>query len=462
MATKETKSAADTEEEASKYTLPGILKTEFTPQEVSNMTHLFEELDEDGSGAIDVVELGVLFDKLEEEVTQERLREIIAEVDDDDSGELEFPEFMMLMAKFKKGDSKFAKAASLLDDLNSTPAAELERQCRKRGLKISYRFVETHAATSMAMQQEVYNCTVQGEWVERIKGKMVKTNEPRTFQGIAPTTRDAKMAAAQAAMSKLKEAIPGVAFEAGVIPPAWRSWYETNLDTGVDPNELLQTFVVKGFIPAKNLELMQFTSVHVSMQRLIKAEPRARLSENGRYIPPEWLDWAEQQLDKGIHGTTILSILVKLGFRPERNPHLLQLLRASRGGATVDSNRPRVLDFWEALDTVNVEEVGRYLKGGQNPNERRNARIFGFKDTDRRLPGRTPLELVAVQGKSVALAVMLVSAGAVASVVREVFIVQVGWYSLVVLVGGTRWWYSWCNVQYRQHYEHTCSDHFDC
>ena len=43
-------------------------------------------------------------------------------------------------------------------------------------------------------------------------------------------------------------------------------------------------------------------------------------------------------------------------------------------------------------------------------------RIFGFKDTDRRLPGRTPLELVALQGKSVALAVMLVSAGAVASV----------------------------------------------
>jgi hypothetical protein len=26
----------------------------------------------------------------------------------------------------------------------------------------------------------------------------------------------------------------------------------------------------------------------------------------------------------------------------------------------------------------------------------------------------------------------------------------------------TCWWYSLCNFQYRQHYEHTCSDHLDC
>ena len=418
MSTKEEKDGEKKDSEDSedtKYKLPDILLCEFTPQEVSNMTHLFEELDEDKSGAIDVVELGVLFDKLEEEITQERLREIIAEVDDDDSGELEFPEFMMLMAKFKKGDSKFAKAASLLEDLNATPAAELERQCRKRGLKIKYEWVETRAATSMAMQQEIYNVTLQGEWIERIKGKMVKTTEPRTFQGIAPTTRDSKMAAAQAALSKLKEAIPGVGFESGVIPPSWRSWYEQNLDNGVDPNELLQTFVVKGFIPAKNLELMQMTSVHISMQRLIKKEPRAKLSENGRYIPPEWLDWAEQQLDRGIRGTIVLSILVKLGFRPERNPHLLQLLRASRGGSVVDPNRPKILDFWLALETIDLEEVQRYLRGGQNPNERKSERIFGFKDSERRLPGRTPLEFVALQGKSVELAVMLVSAGAIAT-----------------------------------------------
>ena len=104
-------------------------------------------------------------------------------------------------------------------------------------------------------------------------------------------------------------------------------------------DELLQTLVVKGFVPARNLELMQLTSIHVSMQKLVRDEPWAKLSENGRYIPPEWLDWCEAQLDRGIHGTTVLQILVKLGFRPERNPHLLQLLRASRGGTTVDPGK---------------------------------------------------------------------------------------------------------------------------
>ncbi len=405
--------AAEADAEAQKYALPDILLTEFTPQEVNNMTHLFEELDEDQSGAIDVVELGVLFDRLEEEVTQERLREIIAEVDDDGSGELEFPEFMMLMCKFKKGESKFAKAASLLGELNATPMAELERQCRKRNLKIRFEFVETREPTSMAPQQEIYQCTVQGEWIERIDGKQVRTNEPRTFQGIATTTRDAKMAAAQAALSKLKEAIPGVAFEPGVIPDAWRRWYEQNMDAGVDPEELLQTLVVKGFTPAKNLELMQLTSLHLSMQKLVRKERGARLSENGRYIPPEWLDWAESQLDRGLTGGMVLQILVKLGFRPERNPHLLQLLRASRGGVAIDSVRPQQLDFWGALEQRDVEEVRRYLRGGQNPNERRQLGIFGFKDSTRRLEGRTPLEMVCLDGTQVEMAVLLHAAGAV-------------------------------------------------
>ena len=406
-ATEDGEAAADP-----KYKLPDILLTEFTPQEVNNMQHLFEELDEDKSGAIDVVELGVLFDKLEEEVTQERLREIIAEVDDDDSGELEYPEFMMLMAKFKKGESKFAKAASLLNELNSTPAAELERQCRKRGLKVSFEFVETREATSMAAQQEIYKCTVQGEWIERIQGKMRKITEPRYFEGIAPNTRDAKMAAAQAALSKLREAIPGVAYKPGEIPDAWREWYETNLDNGVDADELLQTFVTKGFIPAKNLELMQLTSVHLSMQRLVREERNAKLSENGRYIPPEWLDWAEQQLDRGIKGTIVLQILVKLGFRPERNPHLLQLLRSSRGGTTADPVQPFVLDYWGALERQDEDELRRYMRGGQDPNERRKKSLFGFKDEHRRINGRTALEMVCLAPCPVNFAVLLVASGA--------------------------------------------------
>ena len=45
--------------------------------------------------------------------------------------------------------------------------------------------------------------------------------------------------------------------------------------------------------------------------------------------------------------------------------------------------------------------------------------MFGFKDPLRRLPGRTPLEFVAMDGKNVELAVMLVAAGARADGVDE-------------------------------------------
>ena len=120
----------------------------------------------------------------------------------------------------------------------------------------------------------------------------------------------------------------------------------------------------------------------------------------------------------------MLQILVKLGFRPERNPHLLQLLRASRGGTTVDSVTPTVLNFWGALEQHDLSEVQRYLRGGLNPNDRRDKKIFGFKDNSRRLPGRTPLEMVCIDGLSnsdlnVKIAVMLVSAGAKADGKQE-------------------------------------------
>ena len=66
-----------------------------------------------------------------------------------------------------------------------------------------------------------------------------------------------------------------------------------------------------------------------------------------------------------------MSTLVKAGFRPERNPHLAHLLRENRGGGNSDKIKPKILDFWEATETNDIGEVRRYLKGGQDPNERR-------------------------------------------------------------------------------------------
>ena len=69
--------------------------------------------DTDGSGAIDAEELAVVFEKLGEPVSEKRVMEMIDEVDEDNTGEIEFVEFLDLMSRFKKGESKFASLGKL-------------------------------------------------------------------------------------------------------------------------------------------------------------------------------------------------------------------------------------------------------------------------------------------------------------------------------------------------------------
>ena len=359
------------DEEYDPYKVPLRFVSVFTPQELDSTKQLFQDLDADGSGSIDMHELGKLFVQMEEEVSTEELEKMMDEVDDDESGEIEYAEFLALLASFKKDGSKFSKFTSMMDDLHSTPMAELIRQARKRRLAIDYKIVKRVQATSMSAEMFVAECKMTGEWIERIDGKVVRSVGDRIYQGIDKTTRDAKMAAATAALTKLKEDLPGIVYDPGVIPNKWNLWLESNLTRGVDPEELLQTLVKKGFVPAKNEKVMQRISMHVSFERLREAQLGARLDDQQRYIPPEWLEWAENNMKNGITGDVILETLVKAGFRPDRNPHLAQLIRTNRGSITTDPVKPRILDFWDATEKNDVEEVRRYLKGGQDPNERR-------------------------------------------------------------------------------------------
>eukprot|EP00945_MAST-04E_sp_MAST-4E-sp1_P005854 g5854.t1 len=382
------------------YKVPLRFVSVFTPQELDSTKQLFQDLDADGSGSIDAHELGKLFVQMEEEVSEDEIHRMMDEVDDDESGEIEYAEFLSLLASFKKDGSKFSKFTGMMEDLHSTPMAELIRQARKRGLAINYRIVKRVQATSMTAEMFVAECQMTGEWIERIDGKIVRSTGDRVYQGIDKTTRDAKMAAATKALTKLKEDLPGIVYEPGVIPNKWNTWLETNLQRGCDPEDLLQTLVKKGFVPAKNHKLMQLMSMHVSFNRLRKEQLGAHLDDKQRYIPPEWLDWAETNMKKGVAGEIILTTLVKAGFRPDRNPHLAQLLRNNRGGATSDPVKPKALDFWEATSINDIEEVRRYLKGGQDPNERRyfqGAKITAFE--------------IACKHRYVEMGVLLVSHG---------------------------------------------------
>jgi Ca2+-binding EF-hand superfamily protein len=82
-----------------KYLEPAKVFPEFNEEDIAVFADAFREYDLDGSGSIDVHELGEAFKKMGQGATEEKLKQIIAEVDDNGNGELEWPEFLSIMRK---------------------------------------------------------------------------------------------------------------------------------------------------------------------------------------------------------------------------------------------------------------------------------------------------------------------------------------------------------------------------
>ncbi|CAK9013422.1 Serine/threonine-protein phosphatase 6 regulatory ankyrin repeat subunit C (PP6-ARS-C) (Serine/threonine-protein phosphatase 6 regulatory subunit ARS-C) [Durusdinium trenchii] len=366
----EAAAAAEAAETAAQFQVPPELESSFTPEEVEQAILLFEELDQDQSGFVDVEELRTAFDKMGEEVTDEQLEALLDEVDDDGSGAIDFGEFLKLLSIFKSKGSKFAKMAKLFDGLGATPLAVLENECSRRGLEIQYKLLDVRKATSMFPTQFVMGVEIHGTFKElEADGGMRVVEETRKFEGIGKNTRLAKFNAATTALTRLKAYIPGIDVEPGEIPQEWLTWFEENLDRGVDELKLLEKLTVKGFFPCKNILFMQKLSLRVSMLRMQAQEPGLWPSGGGRELPVEWTHWAQEQMKYGFHGKVILDCLVENGFVPKRNPLLSSLLRRDEGGTFTDSVHPKQIDFWSCAGYGYVRELERFVAGGQDPNE---------------------------------------------------------------------------------------------
>jgi len=143
------------------------------------------------------------------------------------------------------------------DGVRATQVSVLNIEVLKRGLKSKYRFVETREATAMYDKYEVMEVTLSGHWYEIVKGQPKESYGDRSFQGIGKTTREAKQAAAKAALTKLRATMPGIKFKPGVIPFEWSDWCRKNLKRGALLEDLLKTLTTKGFHPAKNPGFME-------------------------------------------------------------------------------------------------------------------------------------------------------------------------------------------------------------
>lgn len=83
--------------------LPEYLKKEFSKDEINELYEQFKAVDTSGDGQMDASELQVIMTSLGISVDIEHLTSLINEVDANNSGALEFPEFVQLVSNLRKG-----------------------------------------------------------------------------------------------------------------------------------------------------------------------------------------------------------------------------------------------------------------------------------------------------------------------------------------------------------------------
>lgn len=90
---------------------------------VAELQEAFTLFDLDGSGAIDLVELGTVMRSLGSNPSQEELQSIVSRVDEDGSGNIEFPEFVLMMANVmqspQQANTELREAFHVFDENNS-------------------------------------------------------------------------------------------------------------------------------------------------------------------------------------------------------------------------------------------------------------------------------------------------------------------------------------------------------
>lgn len=118
-----------------------------TEDQVEEFKEAFALFDKDGDGSISVDELGIVMRSLGRDMTREELLSLIAEVDEDGSGEIEFPEFIRLIsAKMKNVDSVEEMREAFLvfdqDKSGSVSASELKHVMNNLGEQVTDQEVE--------------------------------------------------------------------------------------------------------------------------------------------------------------------------------------------------------------------------------------------------------------------------------------------------------------------------------
>ncbi|KAK4262291.1 hypothetical protein QN277_027871 [Acacia crassicarpa] len=128
--------------ESTRFNKPKGRHHGLTQQKKQEIREAFELFDTDGSGTIDARELNVAMRALGFELTEEQINQMIADVDKDGSGAIEYDEFeYMMTAKIGERDTReeLTKAFQILDqDGNGKiSTADIQNIARELGESLS-------------------------------------------------------------------------------------------------------------------------------------------------------------------------------------------------------------------------------------------------------------------------------------------------------------------------------------
>eukprot|EP00884_Botryococcus_braunii_P018964 jgi/Botrbrau1/5751/Bobra.0134s0024.1 len=94
------------------------------------LQYCFELIDSDASGELDVSELQKVFEALGDTVTKRDVEELLAQIDSDRSGHIDFPEFVAIMTTDRAAEQASRKHA------RTKQKAQKQHQARLLNLKV--------------------------------------------------------------------------------------------------------------------------------------------------------------------------------------------------------------------------------------------------------------------------------------------------------------------------------------
>ena len=117
-------------------------------EQIENYKEAFLEYDKDGSGNINIKELGTVMRTLGENPTEDELQNLINKFDEDGNGTMEFTEFLCLMAAKVRENIHAAKvrenihAAKVRENIHSAKIMELRLERAFMQLRLERTFMQ--------------------------------------------------------------------------------------------------------------------------------------------------------------------------------------------------------------------------------------------------------------------------------------------------------------------------------